>query len=120
MSSAFRRAEYPPDRSYPSIHTGASSPHRAVRTGSNTATVASEAGQAARRLLEVTRHVAAGGLRHVAGADRIDQLDDTALVDAVVVREVDLDDRRCVARAQALLLVQREQPVLGDGLAARP
>src|SRR5919109_825441 len=101
VSSAVRRAWYPPFSRYPSIVSAPSMPHRAVMTGSNSATLVSlrPGGPPGHRLGDL------------ASSERLDQLPHPVRVDARVAAVVDLYHRGLVARPQALHLLHGEQPV---------
>src|SRR5919198_1608069 len=102
---------------YRSIRTASGSPHRAVRTGSNSAIVRlTEPGEDPRDGLELTRNAPPGGLGHLSLPDRRDHLLEPFVGDLVVVDVVHGEHRRLVAGGEALLLLQREQAVLGDML----
>src|SRR4029078_1774158 len=73
---------------------------------------AAETSEDPRRLAEVARRLAARGRGDLAGAELVDQLAHPVRRHAVMVREVDLDDGRGVARAEAFLLVHREDAVV--------
>src|SRR5919108_1718030 len=145
VSSAVRRARYPPFSRYPSIVSAPSMPHRAVMTGSNSATVIPlrPGGPLAVPIAATwsrasyppgspqSRKDPRGGavlhrLRpgHRLGdpppSERLDQLPHPVRVDARVAAVVDLDHRGLVARPQALHLLHGEQPVGGDLAGAIP
>src|SRR6266511_1558957 len=79
-----------------------------------------QAGQDPRGLRELPGEGPPRGRRRLVPAQRVDQRDDALGRRPVVVREVDLHDRRGVARPQAFLLVQSERAVLGHVLGSRP
>src|SRR5918996_3525794 len=87
--------------------------HRAVRTGSNSATVVTQSSQDPRCGLMVDGLGAVGGIGNLPGPQRLDDLQEPVLGYLVVVAVVDLHDRSGVAGAETLHLLQGEQPIGG-------
>src|SRR6266540_373238 len=105
------------------METASESPQRAVRTGSNSATLGllptgqrEPSGEDLGDLLQVAGNPAPSRIGHRAVPDRSDHLLQALLGDLVVEHVVQGGDRGLVARGEAFLLLQSEQAVLGDAL----
>src|SRR5215831_16482014 len=101
MSRALRSPWYPPVARYRSIPAASASPHRAVRTGSNSATrgLRGDPGQGSGHVLQLAGDAGPpGGLRHLARPDPFDHRFDPVLGHRVEEHVVHRHHRCLVAR----------------------